>query len=171
MILFYNKLYTIFILSIFIIITASSIILAEQLYIYLDNEKISSVPAPIYSAEKKKDFFTSSEAPPKSFKVIKIDLNKDGNDEYFVSNPNNNGAFHYFWRIYQKENKSFKEIGEMGCTSIRITNDITDYHKDIDCYTHISLVEGYLFKYRHFGNEYHYKDKKRIASRHYYQNN
>jgi len=167
----YNRKYKAFIISVIIILVGTSIILADQAFIYIDKETKSPLPSPIYMAEKKKDYFTRSEAPQKSFKVIKIDLNNDGINEYFVSNPNNNGAFHYFWRLYKLDNKTFKEIGEMGCTTIRITNDITDDHKDIDCFTHISLVEGYLFKYKHFGNEYHYENKKRMTSNNYYQNN
>ena len=153
----YNLL--IIILAMFLI---SSNLLAENKVYFIEKLKKTYLPPAIYALEKKADLFSSNQAPSAKFNVSKFDLNKDGKDEYIVSNPHNNGAYNYFWRIYEETNTSYRQIGEMGCTSIRITSDITDGYMNLECYTYSSLVEGYLKTYQHFGDEYFFEDQKKL---------
>lgn len=142
--------------------------MAENTYVYIDKLKKNTLPTSIYKIEKDYDLFETWESPSNTFKVITFDLNNDKKSEYFVSNPENNGLYAYFWRIYESDNKEFTPIGEMFCTSIRITSQYTDNYRDIECYSYISLVEGYLGLYKHFGNEYNFNSKQKINSAEYY---
>lgn len=142
--------------------------LAKNTFIYIHDLKTGFLPSPVYAFEKKLDMFSPSEAPKGSFKVIPFDLNGDGTKELFVSNPDNNGFFTFFWRIYQYENKTYQPIAEMGCTSIRISSRSTNDYNDVQCYSYLSLAEGYLRNYKFFGGEYQYEDTKRVNSREYY---
>lgn len=153
-------------------ITITSVIMlattGENQYVYLDKLKRTNLPPAVYLKEKGYDLFDHPSFPAKGFTVIRYDLNNDGNKELFVSNPDNNGAFIYFWRIYNQSGKSFERIGEMGCTSLRITSEISDNYMDLDCYVYRSMAEGYFSKYKHFGSQYFIESKEKIKSKDYY---
>jgi hypothetical protein len=141
---------------------------AEENYLYINELGKTSVSSPIYAYEKDLDLFDNYQAPAGSFNVVPVDLNADGQQEFFVSNPMNNGLFAYFWRIYQRRNKTIKPIGELFCTSVRLSQNTTDGYKDIECYSYLSLAEGYIHTFKHFGDEYFLDSKKRVLSRTFY---
>lgn len=141
---------------------------AEESYVYINKLKKIFVPPSIYSKEKASDFFNSFDTPANTFKVIPYDLNNDGKPEYFVSNPDNNGLYFYFWRIYEHQGKDIMPVGEMGCTAIRLSPVYTDGYQDIECYSYISLVEGYLKTYRHFGRQYYSDNQRKVHSKEFF---
>lgn len=162
-----KTLYTIIVLSILLFALKAS---SETSYSYLDKIKKISISSKIYNLEQKEDFFTDKQCPSKSFNVVPIDLNSDGQNELFVSNPDNNGNFFYFWRIYRNDGRSYKKIGQMACTDIRISSKHSDNYKEIECYNYLSLVEGRLKTYKHFGDEYISDSESKIRSSAFYQN-